>query len=172
VQVLAHCGAFERVQVFDADVARAAEVSAWARETLGLECTVAPILKVATLASDVVVTCTSSRIPFLKSGEVRPGTLVAAVGADSERKSEIDASLLAEARMVADLAAQCRKIGDLRNAMPNECFVCGDMVDLVAGRVARTAGDEIVVFDSTGLAVEDLALCELVLDPARGSGVA
>ncbi len=172
VQVLAHCGAFERVQVFDSDVARAGEMAAWAREALGIECTVAPILRVATLTSDVVVTCTSSRIPILKSGDVRPGTLVAAVGADSERKSEIDASLLAEARIVADLAAQCRKIGDLRNAMPNESFVCGDLVDLVAGRVARTAGDEIVVFDSTGLAVEDLALCELVLGNARSSGVA
>ncbi len=167
VQVLAVCGAFERVQVFDADDARASELAAWARVSLGIECTVAPILKVATLTSDVVVTCTSSSVPFLQAGDVRPGTFIAAVGADNERKSEIAASLLAEARIVTDQTAQCMKMGDLRNAMPNETLVCGEMADVVAGRVPRTASDEIVVFDSSGLAVEDLALCALLLKRIR-----
>ena len=62
------------------------------------------------------------------------------------------------------MSAQCLKIGDLRNAMPNESFVCGELADVVAGRVARTGPDEIVVFDSTGLALEDLALCALLLE--------
>ena len=160
---LAECG-FGRVSVFDMDLGRATEVAKWARETLGLECLAVSDLRAATLASEVVVTCTSSRVPYLKAGDVRPGTFVAAVGADNERKAEIAASLLSEARIVTDLTAQCMKIGDLRNAVPNESLVCGEMVDVVAGRVARTAGDEIVVFDSTGLAVEDLAVCALLLD--------
>ena len=163
VQALAECG-FKRTNVFDIDTGRASELASWARETLGMECVAAKDLRMATLASEVVVTCTTSRVPYLKAGDVRPGTFIAAVGADSEGKSEIAASLLAEARIVTDLTAQCRKTGDLRNAMPNEAFVCGEMVDVVAGRVARTASDEIVVFDSCGLAVEDLALCALILE--------
>ena len=163
LQALAECG-FGRVSVFDMDLRRATEVATWARDSLGMECLAATDLRTATLASEVVVTCTPSRVPYLKAGDVRPGTFVAAVGADNERKAEIAASLLSEARIVTDLTAQCMKIGDLRNAVPNESFVCGEMVDVVAGRVARTAGDEIVVFDSTGLAVEDLAVCALLLD--------
>jgi len=111
-----------------------------------------------------VVTCTSSRVPFLGANDVCPGTFVAAVGADNERKSEIAASLLSRARIVTDLTAQCLKSGDLRNAVPNEANVCGELVDVVSKRVPRTGADEIVVFDSSGLAVEDLALCALICD--------
>jgi len=132
------------------------------RSSLGIECLAVRDLKVATLSSEVVVTCTTSRVPILGAGDVRPGTFVAAVGADNERKSEIAASLLAQARIVTDLTAQCLKSGDLRNAVPNECTVCGELADAVAGRVPRTGAGEIVVFDSTGIAVEDLALCELL----------
>lgn len=163
VQALAECG-FKRANVFDIDAGRASELASWARETLGMECLAARDLRVATLASEVVVTCTTSRVPYLKAGDVRPGTFIAAVGADNERKSEIAASLFAEARIVTDLTAQCLKTGDLKNAMPNEAFVCGEMTDVVAGRVARTASDEIVIFDSSGLAVEDLALCALLME--------
>jgi ornithine cyclodeaminase/alanine dehydrogenase-like protein (mu-crystallin family) len=102
-------------------------------------------------------------VPILAAEHVRPGTFVAAVGADNERKSEIASSLLERARIVTDLSAQCRKIGDLRNAMPNETFVCGELADVVAGRIPRTGPNEIVVFDSTGLALEDLAVCQLLL---------
>ena len=162
LQALAECG-FARIHLHDLDADRARELAAWASTSLGLDCAAAGDLRMATLASQVVVTCTSSRVPILGSGDVRPGTLVAAVGADSERKSEIAASLLGEARIVADLRSQCLKIGDLRNAVPNEAFVCGELADVVAGRIARTSADEIVVFDSTGLAVQDLALCSLLV---------
>ncbi|APV48562.1 hypothetical protein BWI17_01985 [Betaproteobacteria bacterium GR16-43] len=163
LQALKECG-LRRVNLLDLDMARATQVAGWARDELGLECLAVKDLRVATLASEVVVTCTTSKVPFLKAGDVRPGTFIAAVGADNERKSEIAASLLAEARIVTDLTAQCLKGGDLRNAMPNESFVCGEMTDVVAGRVARTAADEIVIFDSSGLAVEDLAVCTLLLE--------
>ena len=163
MQALVECGV-DRANVFDLDGGRATEMASWTRETLGIECLAASDLRVATLMSEVVVTCTTSRVPFLKAGDVRPGTFIAAVGADNDRKSEIGASLFEHARVVTDLTAQCLKGGDLRNAMPNETFVCGELVDVVAGRVSRTAGDEIVIFDSSGLAVEDLALCALVLE--------
>ena len=89
--------------------------------------------------------------------------MIAAVGADYENKAELEEGLLATARIVTDLKAQCQKYGDLRRSPQQE--VCGELTDVVAGRVARTRENEIVIFDSTGLAVEDLALCELLVLP-------
>ena len=89
-----------------------------------------------------------------------------ACGAWAQQSGTYSVKLLTpEAALTAAQAAlaQCRKAGDLRNAVPGEAFVCGELADAVAGRVARTAGDEIVVFDSTGLAVGDLAICALLL---------
>lgn len=167
LEALAICG-MERVYVFDRVAARAGEAARRAQGIHGLDCRAVDDFRTAALAADVVVTCTTSSTPFLGREDVRPGTLVAAVGADSERKAEIAASLLDSARIVTDLTEQCRKIGDLRNAVPGEAFVCGELADAVAGRIARTGPEEVVLFDSTGLALEDLALCALLLRPRSG----
>ena len=169
VEALQACG-FVRVTVFDSEPARADALAAWACDKLGLACEAVEEVRRATRASQVVVTCTSSRVPFLGIEDVQPGTLIAAVGADNERKSEIEPALLRTSRIVTDLTTQCLKIGDLRNAP--DVRVCGELVDVVAGRVARTNTNEIVIFDSTGLAVEDLALCELLVDLAASPAIA
>ena len=124
---------------------------------------VAKDMRVATLASDVVITCTPSITPFLGLEDVRGGTLVAAVGSDNDRKLEIEPALLAAARIVVDARAQSEKMGELKQALPTPARICGELVDAAAGRLARTGPGEIVVFDSTGLAVEDLALCAALL---------
>lgn len=162
MEALAECG-FSRVALVDREGARAQELADWGRASLGMECVPAADIREAALGADVVVTCTTSRTPLLASGDVRLGTLVAAVGADNPGKSEIAPSLLARARIVADDIAQCRKGGDLRNAPPQE-RVCGELVDAVAGSLARCGPGEIVLFDSTGQAVGDLAICRLLLE--------
>ena len=163
LEALAACG-FARVTLADRLASRAQELARWGRSALGLECEAVGTAREAAGHADVLVTCTTSRVPFVGSGDVRSGTLVAAVGADNPSKAEIAASLLGQARIVADDIAQCRKGGDLRNAVPNEALVCGDLADAVAGRIARCGADEIVVFDSTGQAVGDLAICRLLLE--------
>lgn len=169
VEALAACG-IRRCHVFDKLSQRADALARWARETLGIDCDAADAMRPATLASQIIVTCTPSRQAFLGPDDVRPGTLVAAVGADNESKSELDPALLAQARVVADLTVQCLKTGDLRRS-PTQA-VCGELADVVAGRVAATAMDEVVIFDSTGLAVQDLALCELlVAEPTQPRAV-
>jgi ornithine cyclodeaminase/alanine dehydrogenase len=163
VEALVECG-MERIAFHDTNAGRAHGLAQWARDAFAIECLAVDDLYASTLASPVIVTCTSSQVPFLGAEDVRPGTFVAAVGADNERKSELAASLLGRARIVTDQSDQCRKLGDLRNAMPNESFVCGELADVIAGRVPRTGPAEIVVFDSTGLALEDLAMCRLLLE--------
>lgn len=163
LEALRACG-INRIYVFDTERGRAHAAALWAREALAIECEAVDDMRGATLQSQIVVTCTPSHQAFLGSEDVNPGTLVAAVGADNENKSEIEPALLDAARVVTDLTAQCLKNGDLRNAPSKD--VCGELTDVVAGRVARTQAGEIVIFDSTGLAVEDLALCELLVLPA------
>ena len=162
LEALAACG-FGQVSVFDRVAARAEDAARWARSDLGLDCTAVRQMRPATLASAVVITCTTATEPFLGREDVRAGTFVAAVGADSERKAEVAPSLLAEARVVADSIEQCLKMGDLRNAAHADARVCGELADAVAGRLARTSAGEVVVFDSTGLALEDLAICALLV---------
>jgi len=165
LHALEACG-ISRFHLVDREPARARVLADWGCTTLGVPCRAEPVLREATLDSQVIVTCTPSREPILGRGDVRPGTLIAAVGADSAPKSEIEPALLVHSRIVTDLTAQCLQGGDLRSAP--HATVCGELTDVVAGRVARTGAHEIVVFDSTGLAAQDLALCEL-LEPLIGA---
>lgn len=172
VEALAALG-IGSIHACDVDGARAEALAAWAGPAFGIDCRAGADWQAAAFASQIVVTCTTSRVPFVGAHDVRPGTFVAAVGADNDRKSEIDSTLLARARIVTDQTEQCRKSGDLRNAAPGDAYVCAELSEVVGGRVPRTGADEVVLFDSTGLAVEDLAVCALVLNPpGRAKGAA
>ncbi len=125
--------------------------------------------------STVCVTCTPSRQPFLLRGQVRPGTFVAGVGADSPHKSELDPRLLAAATVVADALDQCAVMGDLHHALEAGVIriedVHAELADLVTGRKrGRRSPDEITVFDSTGTALEDVAAAAVVYEKAAASG--
>jgi len=133
-------------------------------------------LAAAARASDVVVTCTTSQAPFLGLGSLAAGTFVAAVGADSPAKSEIDPDLMANARVFVDHRDQALAMGDLRHAVAAGRMaaddVAGDLADLVAGRVAgRTGPAEITLFDSTGVAVQDLYSAAAIFRRAEAEGV-
>jgi ornithine cyclodeaminase/alanine dehydrogenase-like protein (mu-crystallin family) len=126
--------------------------------------------------ADIVVTCTPSRAPFLR--DVAPGTFVAAVGADSEEKSELAPALLASSKVVTDMTEQCAAIGDLHHAIAAGAMTRGDVYaelgQIVAGRKpGRERDDEVIVFDSTGMALQDVAAASIVYDRAveRGAGV-
>jgi ornithine cyclodeaminase/alanine dehydrogenase-like protein (mu-crystallin family) len=110
--------------------------------------------------SDVVITCTTATKFFIRKEDVSPGTFIAAVGADDSHKQEIDPALLASAKVVADSLEQCCTIGDTHHAialgMMQREDVYAELSDIVAGRKpGRTRDDEIIVFDSTGIAIED-----------------
>ena len=162
---------------YDLDAARAAAFARSASERLGFPVEVAADLAGATRASQVVVTCTPSRRAFLGRGHLSPGAFVAAVGADSDVKSEIEPALMAAACVIADSVEQCAAIGDLHHAIEQGTMRAGDVraelgeVILDPGR-GRRGTSEIVVFDSTGVALQDVAAAALVFEAAsaRGAG--
>ncbi|HKO67909.1 MAG TPA: ornithine cyclodeaminase family protein, partial [Burkholderiaceae bacterium] len=129
----------------------------------------------ASRASDIIVTCTSSNTPLLFSGDVSPGAFVAAVGADSEDKQELDAELLSTATVVTDVTEQCATIGDLHHAITARRMspdrVHAELGEIVAGRKpGRSTADQIIVFDSTGMALQDVAAAAVVYERAARAG--
>jgi alanine dehydrogenase len=160
---------------FDADesVARA-----FARDlSAELDLDVRPVTDFADAvrASDVCVTCTPSRRPFLLRDHVRPGTFVAAVGADSADKQELDPALMAAGVVVVDVLDQCATIGELHHALGAGAVtresVHAELADVVAGRKpGRRSAGEITVFDSTGTALQDVAAAAVVYEKAVAAG--
>ena len=75
---------------------------------------------------------------MLMRADVRPGTFIAAVGADSEDKQELEPALLAQGAVVTDVLEQCATIGELHHALAagvmTRSDVRGDLGDVVAGR--------------------------------------
>src|SRR5262249_36490741 len=140
-------------------------------EAPGLEAAMVEDLRQALAESDVVVTCTPAREPVLMAGAVRPGPFVAAGGAGHPEKQEIDACLMAAGTDVVDDLEQCAALGDLRHAIEAGAMTRDDvhatLGDLVAGRKpGRTRSDEITLFDSTGIAIQDVAAAAVVYERA------
>jgi ornithine cyclodeaminase/alanine dehydrogenase-like protein (mu-crystallin family) len=161
---------------FDADAERAARYARDMSRELGIEVRPVDDLGGAARRSDIVVTCTPSRRWLLGGGDVAPGAFVAAVGADHPEKQEIEPALMARAAVVVDVLEQCATIGDLHHAVRAGAMrrddVRAELVDVVAGRVVgRRSPDEIVVFDSTGTALQDAAAAALVHARAIAAGV-
>lgn len=151
-----------RAYAYDASAEAARAYAEAMAEELGFEVVPAADLKAASAASAVIVTCTPSRTPYLKREHVRPGTFVAAVGADSPDKRELEPSILAGAKVVVDIRDQSAGVGELHHALVAGLMtidqVHGELGDVIAGRIpGRITDDEITVFDSTGTALQDTA---------------
>jgi ornithine cyclodeaminase/alanine dehydrogenase-like protein (mu-crystallin family) len=187
-RVLAVCGcgaqAWPQVEALRQVLPQLREVRFWDRETAraatlqqrllaagGLNAQVAGNLEQATGEADVVVTCTTSTEPYLDAGSVGAGCFVAAVGADSPGKSEITPALMARAKVVVDSRAQCLEMGDLHHAVAAGAIAAGaihaELADLTCGRVpGRRSDDEIWIFDSTGVAIQDVVSAVRVFERA------
>ena len=167
--------ALRRVLVHDADGARADEfVRRWSQRCC-FDVEVAPRLGDAVRQSDMVVTCTTSTRHFIEREMVSAGTFIAAVGADSEGKQEIDPCLIAESKLVCDLTSQCAQIGELHHALAAGLMMPGDVFaelgQLVAGAVSlQLSKDDVVVFDSTGIGLQDVAAAVVAYERAEEDG--
>jgi len=126
--------------------------------------------------SELIVTCTPSNKYFLEREFVRAGTFIAAVGADNERKQELDPSLLAENTTIVDVLDQSASIGELHHALEAGLMARSDvhaeLGEVVAGiKPGRTSSAEIIVFDSTGMALQDVVAAAMVYEKAKQRNV-
>ena len=122
---------------------------------------------------NLIVTTTPATEPLLRVDDIRPGTHINAIGSDAPHKQELDPAILSRASLVvADSRAQCRERGEIARALdagaisPDQVKELGDVI---AGQTPRrTDDDQITVFDSTGVAVQDIQIASAV---ARAVGV-
>jgi len=165
----------ELVFAWDLEPAAAERYAEEMSRSLGCEAHSVAEYRAAVQASHVVVTCTPSRRQLLSAPDVPPGCFVAAVGADSEDKQELAPGLLARAVVVVDVLEQCARIGDLHHALACGAMrredVHAELADVVSGRRPGRRSSEIIVFDSTGTALEDVAAAALVYERAVDAGL-
>jgi alanine dehydrogenase len=124
---------------------------------------------------DIVCSSTPSRAPIVFRSYIGISTHINAMGADAPGKQELDPRILQEATVVVDDLAQAAESGDVNVPLHSGIYrreeIFGTLGEIVAGRKPGRVGTEITVFDSTGLAIQDLALAQGVLEEARKRGL-
>ena len=122
--------------------------------------------------ADVVCTCTSAREPILRREWLSPGAHVNAVGSSVPTARELDAETVAAATFFVDRRESAlAEAGDLLLAGFGEERIAAELGEVLVGsHPGRTAPEELTVFKSLGLGVEDLAAAELIVRKARQQG--
>jgi len=171
VQALSKVFPIETVFAFDIDSDKAAKFAEEMPQDFQVIAT--DDVHGAVSKSDLIVTCTPSNKYFLRRESVRAGTFIAAVGADNESKQELDPTLLAENATIVDVLDQSASIGELHHALEAGLMVRSDvraeLGEVVAGiKPGRKSADEIIVFDSTGMALQDVIAAAMVYERAKG----
>jgi alanine dehydrogenase len=141
-----------------------------------VEVRLAPDPRETALAADILVTVTPSNTPLVRRDWVRAGAHINAIGADAAGKQELDPEILQTARIVVDDWVQASHSGEINvplsqgNITPD--MIYGSLGEVVAGKKpGRQSPEEITVFDSTGLIIQDLSLGFAVFHRAQERGL-
>jgi ornithine cyclodeaminase/alanine dehydrogenase-like protein (mu-crystallin family) len=151
---------FESGVCSDADPQRAADLA----DELGWT----PGSVAEALACDVVTTVTPGRVPVVAKKDLHPGLHINALGADGPGKAELEIDAVAACSVFCDEWAQASHGGEITGAVeagrldPADVTELGDV--LVGEAEGRISKDEVTLFDSTGLAIQDLAIARALLD--------
>lgn len=171
-QLLAHATLFDLKQVKVFDVSRTAV------EKLMKTFPEYPVRESSleeTAASDIVCTVTPARTPVLKKAWVIPGSHINAIGADAEGKEELEPSILKEAVVVVDDIRQAGSSGEINVPIRKGLFrideVYATLGEIIIGQKPGRKDKKVVtIFDSTGVAIEDIAVAKLIYEKAKQRG--
>ena len=171
-QILAHAELFNSISVNAFDVSRAA-VDKLMRSLPQFQIRNCSIQEA--VASDVVCTLTPSQSPIIRKEWIKPGTHINAVGADAPGKQELDPSIIKESVVVVDDIKQASGSGEINVPIQKGIYsvgeVYGTLAEVVAGKkTGRAHNNDVTVFDSTGIAVEDIAVARLLFEKAQQRG--
>jgi len=174
---LSHIVSFRTVFAFDQSEDQISRFAAAVKDDLDISVTPVNDLRAALRLSDICVTCTPSEKAIVDADDVAPGTFIAAVGADNSSKQELTPQLMAKGKIVCDVLEQCMVMGDLHHALDagvvTQSHVFAELGEIVAGKKpGRQSPEELTIFDSTGMALQDVAAVVLAFEKAeqRGSG--
>ena len=143
----------------------------------GIRVTLADSAGEAVSRADIVTLATTSDTPVFASSAIRPGTHVNAVGAHTPRARELDSDTIARARLFAEsrpviLAEAGDVLIPIGEGRISEAHILGEIGDVAAGTVAGRIGrDDVTIFKSTGIALEDVIAAKVVYDRAKAAGI-
>jgi alanine dehydrogenase len=171
-QILAHAELFNPISINAFDVSKTAvERLMTAFPQFSVEnCSIQEAV-----AADIVCTLTPSRAPIIKKQWISRGTHINAVGADAPGKQELDPLILKEAIVVVDDLKQASSSGEINVPIQKGIYstgeIYGTLAEVIVGKKkGRTDNKAITVFDSTGIAVEDIAVAKLLFEKAQRRG--
>ncbi|HMK46991.1 MAG TPA: ornithine cyclodeaminase family protein [Methanocella sp.] len=122
----------------------------------------------------IVATVTPAREPVVEPGWIRPGTHINAIGADAPGKQELFTDLTMKSRVFVDSVEQASHSGEINVPWGENLLtrdkLAGTLGEVIAGKNRGRIGDEITIFDSTGLSIQDMAVARMVYDRAIKAG--
>jgi len=167
----------EEAVIYDIDQARAERVADEMSQLLTLPVEAAETPSQAVRSADVVCTATTSPRPVFNDADLRPGTHVNAIGAYTPQMQEIPPETVLRAKVIIDhREAALAEAGDLLIPMENGLItkehIHAELGEILAGsKTGRESGEEITLFKSVGVAVQDVAAARAALDAARRLGL-
>ncbi len=165
-----------QVTIYNRTVGRAQALREELASRYDLQVAVAEQPQEAVAGKDIVVTTTASTTPIIQAAWISPGTHINAIGADAAGKQELDPAIFANAKVIVDDLAQAQHSGEINVSLSQGVFridqIHACLGEVVAGRKpGREHPEEITIFDSTGLIIQDLALGLAVLQAAQERGL-
>ncbi len=159
----------KEIKAYDIKESAAREFVEYCRKT-GIDAEIADLQK--TCVCDILVTTTPSKKPVVKAAWVREGMHINAIGADAAGKQELEIEILLKAKVVVDDVEQAVHGGEINVAISQGYMKPEDihatLGEIVAGiKSGRENDEEITVFDSTGLAIQDIAVGKVVFENAK-----
>ncbi|MCD6393810.1 MAG: ornithine cyclodeaminase family protein [Planctomycetes bacterium] len=156
-----------KVVLFDISLESMKHFARLVKQKHGLKATCANSVEEAVKNADIVTTTTTVRSPIVKSEWIKPGTHINAIGADAKGKQELDPAILKHAKVVIDNWAQASHSGEINVAVTKGLITQKDIhADIgqiaTAKKPARQNPEEITVFDSTGLAIQDISAATMI----------
>jgi alanine dehydrogenase len=165
----------KQLRVYDRSRASVRTFENALRDT-GIELIVSDTVEGAVAEAEVIVTTTPSWEPIVHDEWVRPNVHITAIGADTKGKNELDVELFRRAKVVVDDWTQASQIGESQHAygagVLTESTVWAELGAICAGTTpGREDDDGLTIFDSTGIALQDLAVANLAMEVAVARGV-
>lgn len=173
LEAVANARPLKEIRVWSRKPERRVEFARRCAEKLGLDVRATETAQEAVEGADVIATATASKVPVIESAWIKPGAHINAAGANWAERRELPTDLvLDKASLVAVDSVEVGKIesGDILMALkerPDAAFPAVEMAEIIAGkRPGRTSADQITIFKSNGLAIEDIAVAGYIYEEA------
>ncbi len=171
------------------EVMKIEEIHAWSRNPgtlsryktdieseFGIPVVMANSKKEAVGQADILITTTRGKGPLVEAGWVKPGTHIVAIGTDQQGKQELDPEIFRGARIVNDSIEQCIEKGETWHPLNRNIIAKSDIHaeigEILLGRKpGRESDEEVTIFDSTGMAIQDNTTATRIYRNAMESGV-